>query len=392
MTNAKPILGQHALDGVKVIDLTRVLGGPYATQILADHGADVIKIESVAGDEVRGWGPPFARDMASYFINVNRNKKSVVIDLASVPGRDLLLRLLEDADVLIDNFKTGTLEKWGIGYEAVLKNRFPRLVHCRISGFGEAGPLGGAPGYDAVVQAMTGMMSINGMAESGPVRLGAPIVDMGTGLYCVIGILMALHERQNSGLGQYIDMTLYDSALALMHPHNANYFLSKKPGTATGNSHPNISPYDKYATATNDIFIGIGNNRAFRRFCDALGESEIADDPRFTDNADRVVNRAALTDLLTRHWPRLMARHLPKLCLLPVCQLGRFVISKKLYCIRKRPSAKWCLKKMAIRGWHHRLNSAGQAMLVWRVCRQCLANIRVRCLVRRGLMTLKLTA
>ena len=392
MTNAKPILGQHALDGVKVIDLTRVLGGPYATQILADHGADVIKIESVAGDEVRGWGPPFARDMASYFINVNRNKKSVVIDLASVPGRDLLLRLLEDADVLIDNFKTGTLEKWGIGYEAVLKNRFPRLVHCRISGFGEAGPLGGAPGYDAVVQAMTGMMSINGMAESGPVRLGAPIVDMGTGLYCVIGILMALHERQNSGLGQYIDMTLYDSALALMHPHNANYFLSKKPGTATGNSHPNISPYDKYATATNDIFIGIGNNRAFRRFCDALGESEIADDPRFTDNADRVVNRAALTDLLTRHWPRLMARHLPKLCLLLVCQLGRFVILKKHYCIRKQPSAKWCLKKMIIRGWHHRLNSAGQAMSVWRVCRQCLANIRVRCLVRRGLMTLKLTA
>ena len=299
MTNAKPILGQHALDGVKVIDLTRVLGGPYATQILADHGADIIKIESVAGDEVRGWGPPFARDMASYFINVNRNKKSVVIDLASTPGRDLLLRLLEDADVLIDNFKTGTLEKWGIGYEAILKDRFPRLVHCRISGFGEAGPLGGAPGYDAVVQAMTGMMSINGMAESGSVRLGAPIVDMGTGLYCVIGILMALHERQKSGLGQYIDMTLYDSALALMHPHNANYFLSKKPGTATGNSHPNISPYDKYATATNDIFIGIGNNRAFRRFCDALGESEIADDPRFTDNADRVVNRAALTNLLT---------------------------------------------------------------------------------------------
>jgi formyl-CoA transferase len=284
MTNAKPILGQHALDGVKVIDLTRVLGGPYATQILADHGADIIKIESAAGDEVRGWGPPFAREMASYFINVNRNKKSVVIDLASAPGRDLLLRLLEDADVLIDNFKTGTLEKWGIGYEAVLKHRFPQLVHCRISGFGEAGPLGGAPGYDAVVQAMTGMMSINGMAESGSVRLGAPIVDMGTGLYCVIGILMALHERQNSGLGQYIDMTLYDSALALMHPHNANYFLSKKPGTATGNSHPNISPYDKYATATNDIFIGIGNNRAFRRFCDALGESDIADDRALRKN------------------------------------------------------------------------------------------------------------
>ncbi len=299
MTSKNPILGHHALSGVKVIDLTRVLGGPYATQILGDHGAEIIKIEAASGDEVRGWGPPFERDMASYFINVNRNKKSVVLDLARPEGRKILLQLLQDSDVLIDNFKTGTLEKWGIGYEAVLKDLYPRLIHCRISGFGENGPLGGAPGYDAVVQAMTGMMSINGMANSGPVRLGAPVVDMGAGLYCVIGILMALHERQHSGIGQYIDMTLYDSALALMHPHNANYFLNKKPGTATGNSHPNISPYDKYATATNDIFIGIGNNRAFCRFCDALGESVIADDPRFENNADRVVNREALTALLT---------------------------------------------------------------------------------------------
>jgi crotonobetainyl-CoA:carnitine CoA-transferase CaiB-like acyl-CoA transferase len=298
MTIANPIFGEHALDGIKVIDLTRVLGGPYATQILADHGAEVIKIESDMGDEVRGWGPPFAREMASYFINVNRNKKSVVINLADDAGRTLLLRLLEGADVLIDNFKTGTLEKWGIGYDDVLRHRFPRLIHCRISGFGEEGPLAGAPGYDAVVQAMTGMMSINGMAKSGPVRLGAPIVDMGTGLYCAIGILMAIHERHRSGLGQYVDMTLYDSALALMHPHNANYFLSGKPGKASGNSHPNISPYDKFATATNDIFIGIGNNRAFRRFCEALGASEIADDPRFADNADRVVNRIALTGLI----------------------------------------------------------------------------------------------
>jgi len=290
--------GQHALDGIKIIDLTRVLGGPYATQIMADHGADVIKIESAAGDEVRGWGPPFADNMASYFINVNRNKKSVVIDLASDDGRALLLRLLEDADVLIDNFKTGTLEKWGIGYVDVLKERFPRLIHCRISGFGETGPLGGAPGYDAVIQAMTGMMSINGMAESGAVRLGAPIVDMGTGLYCVIGILMALQERSNSGLGQYIDMTLYDSALALMHPHNANYFLTDKPGKASGNSHPNISPYDKFATATNEIFIGIGNNRAFGRFCDALGLADAVDNPLFATNADRVVNRDVLNAVL----------------------------------------------------------------------------------------------
>ena len=293
------IKNNHALNGIKILDLTRVLGGPYATQILADHGAEVIKIESKIGDEVRAWGPPFIKDMASYFINVNRNKKSIAIDLTKQEGKEIILELLKNSDIVIENFKTGTMEKWGLGYEEVLREKFPKLIHCRISGFGAEGPLGGAPGYDAIVQAMTGMMSVNGHADGGDVRIGAPVVDMGTGLYCVIGILMALHERQKSGLGQYIDMTLYDSALALMHPHNANYFLSKKPGTATGNSHPNISPYDKYATATNDIFIGIGNNRAFRRFCDALGESEIADDPRFTDNADRVVNRAALTDLLT---------------------------------------------------------------------------------------------
>ena len=299
MTSKNLILSDHALNGLKVIDLTRVLGGPYATQILGDHGAEIVKIESAVGDEVRGWGPPFERGMASYFINLNRNKKSVVIDLSTDAGRGVLLRLLQDADVLIDNFKAGTLEKWGIGYETFLKDSYPRLIHCRISGFGQTGPLGGAPGYDAVLQAMTGMMSINGMSDGDPVRLGTPIVDMGTGLYCVIGILMALHERRNSGLGQYIDMTLYDSALALMHPHNANYFLNKKPGKATGNSHPNISPYDKYPTATNDIFIGIGNNRAFRRLCEVLGESAIADDPRFKNNADRVVNRDALTNLLT---------------------------------------------------------------------------------------------
>ena len=162
MTSENPILSNHALHGLRVIDLTRVLGGPYATQILGDHGAEIVKIESAAGDEVRGWGPPFERDMASYFINVNRNKKSVVIDLSTDAGRGVLLRLLQDADVLIDNFKAGTLEKWGIGYKTFLKDSYPRLIHCRISGFGEAGPLGGAPGYDAVVQAMTGMMSING--------------------------------------------------------------------------------------------------------------------------------------------------------------------------------------------------------------------------------------
>ena len=288
----------YALNGIKVLDLTRALGGPYATQILADHGAEVIKVESKIGDEVRGWGPPFINDMASYFINVNRNKKSIAIDLTKKEGKELILELVKSCDVLIENFKTGTMEKWGLGYEEVLSSKFPKLIHCRISGFGATGPLGGAPGYDAIVQAMTGMMSINGHASGGDVRVGAPVVDMGTGLYATIGILMAIQERHKSGLGQFIDMSLYDSALALMHPHTGNYFLSKKPGTATGNAHPNIAPYDKFKTATNEIFMGIGNDAGFVRLCKALNLDELITDKRFLSNGDRVENRIALTKYL----------------------------------------------------------------------------------------------
>lgn len=288
----------HALDGIKVLDLTRVLGGPYSTQILADHGAEVIKVEFNLGDEVRGWGPPFVNDMASYFINVNRNKRSVAIDLTKPEGKSIILQLLNTSDVLIENFKTGTMEKWGLGYEKILKIKFPKLIHCRISGFGEKGPLGGAPGYDAIVQAMTGMMSINGHEDGGNVRVGIPMVDMGTGLYATIGILMALQERNKSGLGQFIDMSLYDSALSLMHPHTGNYFLSGKPGKATGNAHPNISPYDKFKTATNEIFMGIGNDAGFARLCKALGLEKLITDKRFISNGDRVKNRLELTEYL----------------------------------------------------------------------------------------------
>ena len=289
-----------ALNGIKVLDLTRVLGGPYATQILADHGAIVTKVESHLGDEVREWGPPFTNGMASYFINVNRNKRSIAMDLKETAGKEILFKLLEQTDILIENFKTGTMEKWGLGYEEILKNKFPKLIHCRISGFGAKGPLGGAPGYDAIVQAMTGMMTVNGTPESGNVRMGAPFVDMGTGLYSTIGILMALHERNQSNQGQFIDMTLYDSALALMHPHNANFFLSGKAGKATGNSHPNISPYDKFKTATNEIFMGIGNDAGFARLCNALNLKKLVDDERFKTNGDRVKNRLQLTKYLEK--------------------------------------------------------------------------------------------
>lgn len=194
-----------ALAGIKVIDLSRVLGGPYCTQMLGDHGAEIIKVEPPQGDETRTWGPPFQGDAASYFIGVNRNKRGIVLDLSKPQGREVLFRLLDGADVLVENFKTGTLEKWGMGYEDVLKARFPRLIHCRVSGFGADGPLGGYPGYDAVVQGMAGLMSVNGEPDGAPVRVGVPVVDLATGMNATIAILMAVIERARSGKGQFVE-------------------------------------------------------------------------------------------------------------------------------------------------------------------------------------------
>ena len=284
-----------ALDGVRVIDLTRVLGGPFCTQWLGDHGADVIKIEPPQGDEVRHWGPPFDEEVgaASYFLGINRNKRGMALDLGSDQGRGVLLRLLETADVLIENFKPGGMERWGLGY-GTLGPRFPRLVHCRISGFGADGPLGGLPGYDAVVQAQAGLMSVNGVAGGQPTRLGIPIVDIATGMSAGLGIAMALYEREKSGKGQFIDATLYDTAVSVLFPHYANYFLSGRHPVLTGNNHPNLSPYDVYPTRTCDIFIAGGNQGQFRRICEVLGVPEAVEDPRFRDNGARLKNQAAL--------------------------------------------------------------------------------------------------
>ncbi|HEV2551198.1 MAG TPA: CoA transferase [Stellaceae bacterium] len=283
-----------ALAGLKVIDLTRVLGGPFCTQILGDHGADIIKVEPPQGDETRGWGPPFKGDAASYFIGINRNKRGIALDLTKPAGREVVYRLLANADVLVENFKTGTLERWGMGYEEVLREKFPRLIHCRVSGFGADGPLGGYPGYDAAVQGMSGLMSLNGEAEGEPLRVGVPVVDMATGLNAVIAILMAVHERAHSGRGQFVEATLYDSAVALLHPYAANWFLSRQAPKRTGNAHPNVSPYDQFHTKTKRIFLAVGNNRQFARFCAEIGRADLADDARFRDNRDRVVNRQIL--------------------------------------------------------------------------------------------------
>ncbi len=286
-----------ALAGLTVIDLTRILSGPYCTQILGDHGATVIKIEPPGGDETRNWGPPFVEGTASYYTGVNRNKRGIVLDLSQQPAREALLGLLAGADVLIENYKPGTLDKWGMSREA-LEKRFPKLVHCRISGFGADGPLGGLPGYDAAIQAIAGLMSINGHPDGEPTRMGVPIVDLAAGLNAAIGILMALYERVRSGRGQFVDIALYDCGLSLLHPYVANYFASGKTPTRVGNAHPNITPYDTFATATTPIFLAVGNDAQFRKLCTHLGRPGLADDARFANNGERNRHRAALKPIL----------------------------------------------------------------------------------------------
>jgi formyl-CoA transferase len=282
-----------SLANVRVIDASRVLGGPYAGQILADHGADVIKIEPPAGDETRGWGPPFLEGTASYFLGLNRNKRGMALDMSQPAGQELLLRLLESADVFIENFKSGTLERWGLTREE-LERRFPGLIHCRVSGFGSDGPLGGLPGYDAAIQASCGIMSVNGELGGEPLRVGLPVVDMVTGLNAVIGILMALHERQASGKGQFVETTLYDCGVSLLHPQLPNFYLSGKVAKPSGNAHPNICPYDTFATATVPIFLAVGNNRQFETLCRMIGRPDLPQDPRFASNGERNINRDAL--------------------------------------------------------------------------------------------------
>ena len=302
MTDKEP---GGALAGFRVIDLTRVLGGPFCTQLLSDHGAEVIKIEPPQGDEVRDWGPPFKDGLSAYFAGVNRNKRSIGLDMRTQRGQEILFQLLEGADVMIDNFKSGSLEKWGIGYEEVLSKRFPSLIYCSSTGFGADGPFGGFPGYDAVAQALSGQISVNGSPETGPMRIGVPIIDLATGLYASIGILLAAEERRRSGLGQRVDASLFDTGVALLHPQAANYFMSGKAPVLTGNSHPNISPYSQYPTKKGRLFMAIGNDRQFRLLAELLGHPEWSTDPRFLHNPERVENRdaldAAITEALRDH-------------------------------------------------------------------------------------------
>jgi len=296
-----------SLSGIRVLDLSRVLAGPYCGQMLADHGAEVIKVEPPNGDDTRSWGPPFVSPGTSAYYNaLNRNKRNIVLNLRDKGAQDALARLLDETDVLIENFKAGTLAKWGFTDE-VIANRYPQLIHCRITGYGVEGPMGGAPGYDAVLQAYGGLMSINGEAGGDPLRIGVPVVDVVTGILSFSGVLLALQERTRSGRGQVVDCTLLDTCISLLHPHSASWFVDGKLPQRTGSAHPTIAPYDTFTARDGLIFLGVGNDRQFRSLAELLGIPEIADQPQFARNSDRVTNRDTLRISLEasiRQWYR----------------------------------------------------------------------------------------
>jgi crotonobetainyl-CoA:carnitine CoA-transferase CaiB-like acyl-CoA transferase len=284
-----------ALSGLRVIDLTHVLAGPLATQLLGDHGADVVKVEPPGGEVSRKMGPSTnEHGFSSHYFSVNRNKRAVSLDLSRLEGVDVLMRLLADADVLIENFKPGTMRGFGLDYETVLAPRFPRLIVAHISGFGENGPLGGMIGMDPAAQAMCGLMSWQGEPDGPPMRAGASIVDMLAGLYAASAILMALHERHASGQGQEIELALFDSAFTLTHPFTADWFMSGRDPARIGNRHPSGAPYNVYRCRDGHLLLACANDKQFRALCEVLGRPELASDPRFVDVRQRFCNQDAI--------------------------------------------------------------------------------------------------
>lgn len=293
-----------ALSGIRVLDLSRVLAGPSATQLLGDLGADVSKIERPGrGDDTRAWGPPFveghdgAELESTYYLSANRNKRGVAIDLATPEGAALVRQLAARCDVLIENFKTGTLERHGLDY-ASLRAIAPRLVYCSITGFGHTGPRADQAGYDFLVQAMGGIMSLTGEPEGAPMKVGVAIADVTCGMYATVAILAALRHRDRTGLGQHIDLALFDAQIASLINAGTSYFASGRAPARHGNAHPHIVPYQTFRAADGEIAIAVGNDQQFARLCALMKRAELATDPRFATNAARVRNRDALIPLL----------------------------------------------------------------------------------------------
>lgn len=286
------------LTGVTVIDLTRVLSGPYCTMVLGDLGARVIKVERPgAGDDTRAWGPPFAGDQSTYFLAINRNKESLTLDFQQPDGRALLERLLETADVLVENFRPGTLARYGLDYAAVAA-RHPRLVYCSISGYGQTGPRSHLAGYDAVIQAEGGLMSVTGAPDGPPYRLGLPIADMVAGLFAAQGITAALLARTRTQLGQFVDISMFDAVASLLINQASAFFATGAITPRLGNGHASIMPYDTYMASDGQFMLAVGNDDQWRRLCVVLGVEGLASDPRFATNPQRVACRGLLQPLL----------------------------------------------------------------------------------------------
>ena len=293
------------LAGIRVFDLSRILAGPTCTQLLGDLGADVIKVEKPgAGDDTRKWGPPYVTDKdgrntseSAYYLSSNRNKRSLAIDIARPEGQALARRLIAKADVMVENFKVGDMARYGLGY-ADLKAANPRLVYCSITGFGQTGPYAPRPGYDMLAQGVGGIMSVTGEPDRPPMKVGVGIADIMCGMYAAVAILAALRHRDQTGEGQYIDLGLLDSQVAWLATVGLNYLTSGKVPQRVGNEHPNIVPYNVMAAADGHVILAVGNDQQFAKFCDFAGAPELARDPRFVTNEQRIANRRALYALL----------------------------------------------------------------------------------------------
>ena len=289
------------LRGLKVFDLTRVLAGPTCVQMLADLGADVVKIERPgAGDDTRGFAPPFmpGTGESAYFVGVNRNKRSVTLDIATPEGQEIALALIARSDILVENFKVGALAKYGLAYEQ-LRERFPGLIYCSITGFGQTGPYAPRPGYDSLIQAMGGVMSLTGEPDGQPQKVGIPVADLFAGLYGCIGVLAALRHRERTGQGQQVDIGMLDTHVAWLANQGMNYLATGENPPRLGNQHPNIVPYQVFPTADGFLVLSVGNDPTFKRFCETFGLEHLLSDERFATNAARVANRQLVTDTLT---------------------------------------------------------------------------------------------
>ena len=297
-----------ALSNIKVLDLSRILAGPFGTQILSDLGAEVWKIESPWGDDTRGWGPPFIGDESAYYLSANRGKKSLIVNLRDEEGQKIIKDLAKEADIFVENFKVGNLKRFGLDYESISAIN-PKIIYSSVTGFGQTGPRAPEPGYDAALQGMTGIMSVTGESDGNPTKVGASWIDIMTGLTSTIGILAALNDRNISGKGQYIDVSLFDVGIACMANIAQSYLATGVAPGRIGNAHPQIVPYQDFTASDGNFMMAANNEDQFSRLCEVIGEADLPQNPKFQDNAARVKNRNELEKILNNQFIKFPKTH-----------------------------------------------------------------------------------